>query len=67
MSSAKHRGSRGLCPICRTAIRAGDELRWIALPTFVASRPVHASCFERDWEFIEAGLEYFPRLSLSRS
>jgi hypothetical protein len=47
------------------AIRVGDELRWVALPTFVAARPVHAQCFERDWEFIEAGLEYLPRLSLS--
>jgi hypothetical protein len=65
MRSEGRRRQRGVCPICSKAIRAGDEVRWIALPTFVESRPVHACCFERDWEFIEAGLEYFPRLSRS--
>jgi hypothetical protein len=59
------RRQRSQCPICSKALRAGDELRWIALPTYVESRPVHARCFEQDWEFIEAGLEYLPRLSLT--
>jgi hypothetical protein len=65
MRSERRRRQRGLCAICSKVIRAGDELRWISLPTFVESRPVHACCFERHWEFIEAGLEHFPRLSLS--
>jgi hypothetical protein len=62
---SRRRRQRGLCPICSKAIRVGDELRWIALPTYIESRPVHARCFEQDWEFIEAGLEHFPRLSLT--
>jgi hypothetical protein len=65
MRSERRRRQRGLCFICSRAIRAGDELRWIGLPTFVESRPVHARCFEEDWEFIEAGLEEFPRLTMS--
>jgi hypothetical protein len=51
---------RGLCPICRKAIERGDGLRWITLEGLERSWPVHSWCFEKDWEFIEAGLEPFP-------
>jgi hypothetical protein len=51
---------RGLCPICCRAIERGDGLRWITLYGFAQARPVHSRCFERGWEFIEAGLEPFP-------
>jgi hypothetical protein len=49
-----------LCPICRRPIAKGDGVRWIRLEGFSGSSPVHGRCFERDWEFIEAGLEPFP-------
>jgi hypothetical protein len=51
---------RGLCPICRKALEKGDGLRWITLESVARSWPVHSRCYERDWEFIEAGLERFP-------
>ena len=51
---------RGLCPICRQAIEKGDGLRWITLEGLTRAWPVHSSCFEEDWESIEAGLEPFP-------
>jgi hypothetical protein len=57
---SRERAHGRLCPICRKAIEKGDGLRWIRLQGLPGSRPVHDRCFEKDWEFIEAGLEPFP-------
>jgi hypothetical protein len=38
----------------------GDGLRWIRPDRFPAATPVHSRCFEKDWEFLEVGLEPFP-------
>jgi hypothetical protein len=61
MGWTKARG--GLCPICRRAIERGDGLRWIRPDRFSPATPVHSSCFEKDWEFLEVGLEPALRLA----
>jgi hypothetical protein len=60
MAEKGRRRQKAVCAICAKPIAEGEAVRRITLESASDPLPSHETCYERDWERIEGGLEPFP-------